>query len=198
MKYDYIKFFESKLKELSRENFILDVGGGSPFQKKMAKYRNLFVGKRYETLDVSPEYKPTILGDIHNLPLADNSVDAILCNSVLEHVQGPEKAVNEMWRVLKENGKILVFTHFIYPYHAREGIYGDFFRFSEESLRHLFRSFSKIETKKEGGYFRAMMFFLPFQARLRPIWEPVAYFLDKLFKTEKRTTTAGYYLYAEK
>ncbi len=198
MLYDYEKFFEQKLKELARENYILDVGGGHPFQKRMAKYRNLFTGRRYETLDISSQYNPTIVGDIHNLPLENESVDAILCKSVLEHLQEPKKAIEEMWRVLKKGGKILVYTHFIYPYHARCGIYGDFFRFSEESLRHLFSNFSQMEIKKEGGYFRALMFFMPFQAKLRFFLEPIAYFLDKIFRTEKKSTTAGYYLYAVK
>ncbi len=55
-----------------------------------------------------------------------------------------------------------------------------------------------MEIKKEGGYFRALMFFMPFQAKLRFFLEPIAYFLDKIFRTEKKSTTAGYYLYAVK
>jgi ubiquinone/menaquinone biosynthesis C-methylase UbiE len=198
MKYDYLNFFEKKLKELAKGERILDVGGGEPFQKGMARYKDWFVGKKYETLDVAPEYNPTIVGDIHNLPLEGNSIDAILCKSVLEHLYDPKRAVEEMHRVLKDGGRILVYTHFIYPYHARKNIYGDYFRFTEDSLKYLFRDFSQLEIKKEGGYFRAMMFFMPFQAKLKFLLEPVTYFLDRLFRTERRTTTAGYYIYAVK
>lgn len=198
MIYDYERFFEEKLKELAKESYILDVGGGSPFQKGMAKYKKIFEGKNFKTLDVSPEYKPDIVGDIHNLPLDDGGVGAILCKSVLEHLEDPAKAVSEMRRVLKPGGKILIYTHFVYPYHARRGIYKDYFRFTEDGLRHLFRDFKKVEIKKEGGYFRAMCFFMPAQAILKPLWEPIAYALDKFFQTEKRTTTCGFYLYAVK
>lgn len=202
MKYNYEKFFEKKLKELAKEEMILDVGGGSPFQKGMAKYKKIFEGKNFKTLDVSAEYKPDIVGDIHNLPVSDNVVGAILCKSVLEHLEDPARAVSEMHRALKPGGKVLVYTHFIYPYHARRdplaGGYKDYFRFTEDGMNHLFRNFSKVEIRKEGGYFRAMGFFMPLQAKLKFIWEPIAYLLDRIFKTEKKSTTCGFYLYAIK
>lgn len=198
MKYDFIEFFEEKLKELAKCERVLDVGGGRPFQKRMAPYKAWFAGKKFETLDISPVYEPTIIGDVHAMQLPDESVDAILSLSVLEHLHDPAIAMKETHRVLRKGGKLLLYTHFIYPYHARTGIYKDYFRFTEEGLRHLFREFSNVELKKQGGYFRALGFFLPFQARLKWLWEPIAYFFDKVLRTEKRSTTPGYYIYAVK
>lgn len=196
--YDYKTFFENKLKELAKGTHILDVGGGSPFQKAMSEYKEIFQGKRFQTLDIAPEYKPDIVGDIHNMPIRNESIDGVLCLSVLEHVHDPARAVAEIHRILRQGGKTLIYTHFIYPYHARPGIYEDYFRFTEHGLRELFKHFSKIEIKKQGGYFRAMFFFMPGQALLKPVWEPIAYVLDKLFQTEKRSTTCGFYVYAIK
>lgn len=198
MAYDYAKFFEEKLRELAKEDFILDVGGGHPFQKGMAKYSHIFDGKNFKTLDVAMEYEPDIIGDIHNLPLGEGSVGAILCKSVLEHLENPQKAMDEIYRVLKPGGRVLAYTHFVYPYHGRAGIYKDYFRFTEDGIRNLFGKFKNVEVKKEGGYFRAICFFMPAQAHLKPLWELVAYALDKLFKTEKKSTTCGFYVYAEK
>ena len=192
------KFFELKLRELAKEPRVVDAGGGHPFQKRMARYRDLFANTKYDTLDSSPRYNPTIAGDIHNLPFADASVPAILCISTFEHIEDPKRAAEEIYRVLKPGGKLLLFTHFIYPYHARRGVYGDTFRFTDEGLKFLFRQFSSIELKKQGGWFRAMLFFTPLQQYTRPLWEPIAYLLDKFFKTEKRSTTVGYYVYAVK
>ena len=79
-----------------------------------------------------------------------------------------------------------------------DNIYGDYYRFTEEALKYLFKRFEHIEIKKQGGIFRALMFFSPWQNKTRFIWEPMTYILDKLFKTERRTTTAGYYIYAIK
>ena len=58
----------------------------------------------YKILDKVADYSPDIVGDIHELPLEDNSVDAILCSAVLEHVEEPQRAVKEMYRVLKKGG----------------------------------------------------------------------------------------------
>lgn len=198
MKYDHVKFFEYKLKELAKCKRVLDAGGGHPFQKYMARYKNWFSGVKYETLDISEKYSPTILGDIHSIPLEDKSVDGVLCLSVLEHLHNPQLAIDEMNRILSSGGKLLAYTHFIYPYHARNGIYEDYYRFTETALKDLFKDFSSVEIKKQGGYFRSMMFFMPFQSKLKIIIEPVAYVLDKLFKTENHFTTAGFYIYCEK
>lgn len=198
MIYDWERFFEAKLREIAKEERIIDVGGGRPFQKGMARYKQLFKNKRYETLDISPMCEPTIIGDAHNLPLPNESIPAILSFSTLEHLQDPRRAVNEMHRVLRKGGKVFIYAPFIYPYHALRSVFGDYFRFTEEGLRYLFREFSTVEIKKQGGYFRALLFFSPGQQYMRFFWEPIAYALDKFFKTEKRSTTAGYYLYAVK
>lgn len=195
MKYDHEVFLEKKLKEIAKENRVLDIGSGHPFQKRLARYKNLFANIKYETFDSAAQYSPTYVGDVHKMSLPDGALPAIICLSVFEHLYNPEKAADELHRVLKNGGQAIIYTHFIYPYHGRKGVYGDYFRFTEEALRYIFRKFSKIEIKKQGGYFRAMGFFLPFQARFRFLWEPVAYFLDKLFRTETRMTTAGYYIY---
>lgn len=198
MKYDYVNFFEDKLKMLAKCRRVLDAGGGHPFQKYMAQYKDWFSGVRYETLDISDKYSPTILGDIHSIPLENKSVDGVLCLSVLEHLHNPQLAIKEMNRILSDGGKLLAYTHFIYPYHARNGIYEDYYRFTETAIKDLFKDFSRIEIKKHGGYFRSMMFFFPFQSKLKIVVEPFAYMFDKLFKTENRSTTSGFYIYCEK
>jgi len=177
---------------------ILDVGGGSPFTKWLASYKDLFVNSDYKTMDYDKNTGAHIIGDIHNIPLENCTIDAIICHSVLEHVASPERAVCEMHRILRPGGKIFVQVPSIYPYHARKGHYPDYWRFFDDTLNILFKDFSKVEYFKRGGYFKALFFFLPFQHRLRFIIDPLSDFLDKLFGTSKKTTTSGYYLYAIK
>lgn len=196
--YQYQQFFEEKLKAIAARRKILDVGGGERLQKGLQRYRELFSHTDYQTLDVDPRYHPDIVASIYEIPLPSSSVGAILCMSVLEHLEDPARAIREMHRILEPDGVILVYTPFIYPYHARPGVYRDYFRFSEDALRYLFRDFRNVEIQKVGGYFRALMFFLPYQHRLKVVLEPVAYGLDTLFRRERGSTTAGYYLYAVK
>jgi predicted SAM-dependent methyltransferase len=41
-------------------------------------------------------------------PFSDNSIDEILCISILEHLDNPEKAIKEMWRISKPNCQITI------------------------------------------------------------------------------------------
>ncbi len=197
--YSWQKFWEEKLKEITTSSSsVLDIGGGEGFEKMLAPYKGWFKNINYRTFDAEEKYKPDILGDAHNIPLANESEEAIISKSVLEHLYDPKKAVEEIFRVLKPGGKVLAYTHFIYPYHARRGVYKDYFRFTDEGLKYLFRQFSHLELKKHGGYFTALAFFFPKHYRLRFFLDPVTYLLDKVFRTERRNTTAGYFIYAEK
>lgn len=191
-------FINNKMKLISLEKDILDVGGGIGFDKWLLKYKELFNDCNYKTFDCDNATGADIIGDIHNMPVESESIDAIICSSVLEHVENPYIAVKEMFRILKNNGKIFVYVPSIYPYHARKNHYQDYWRFFDDSLKLLFKDFSKIEIIKSGGYFKALFFFIPFQHKLRFLIDPFSFWLDKLFMTEKRTTTPGYYLYAEK
>ena len=42
------------------------------------------------------------------LPFADNSIEEILCEHMLEHLNDPMFAVNEFWRVLTPEGKLII------------------------------------------------------------------------------------------
>lgn len=50
------------------------------------------------------------------LPLPDNSIDLIVCHTVLEHVRDPEKVLQEMYRVLRPGGMVhLELPNYIWP-----------------------------------------------------------------------------------
>ena len=49
-----------------------------------------------------------IKADICNLPFRENEFDYVLCNHVLEHVYDDEKAMREIYRVLKLKGNAIL------------------------------------------------------------------------------------------
>jgi len=49
-----------------------------------------------------------IIGNILDLEFLDNSFDYIICVEALEHVPDTDKAIKEMVRVLKKDGKIII------------------------------------------------------------------------------------------
>ncbi len=178
----YKRFIDEKITEIAKEKTILDIGGGERFTKWLSGYRNLFENSDYKTMDFDNSTRADIVGDIHKIPLENECIDAIICSSVLEHVENPITAMKEIHRILKKNGKLFVHVPSIYPYHARKGHYHDYWRFFDDTINLLFKDFSKVEFVKRGAYFKAGFFFLPLQHRLRFIIDPLAEFLDSLFR----------------
>ena len=57
----------------------------------------------YLTADIDPEMVMEHM-DITNIQYPENSLDAIICNHVLEHIPDDRKAMEELYRVLKPGG----------------------------------------------------------------------------------------------
>jgi SAM-dependent methyltransferase len=182
-------FFNKKIKEIAKEKIVRDLGGGHPFQKNLAKHRGCFKNSDYKTLDINPDSNPDIVGDIQDLPFKSESIDAVICNSVLEHVKNPFKAVEEINRVLRPGGKCFVYVPFIHVYHGN-----DYWRFSEDGIRHLFRDFQEIEICPVRYHFETIAYLLPHQNKFPMcIFVYIARFIDKVLEShESKKQVSGY------
>lgn len=189
------KFFDEKIREVAKETYILDVGGGIKFGKGMKQYAALFAGKKYLTLDKEPRYEPDIIGDIHAIPLEDSSVEAVICKAVLEHVEEPAQAIAEIYRILKPGGKAFFYVPFLYPYHAERQVYKDYYRFSKDAVEYLFRNFSHLEYIKVRGFAETWLNFLPFG--LNRLFVPFGRVLDKFIK-HSGNQTSGFNIFVIK
>lgn len=79
--------------------------------------------------------------DIHDLKFENESFDAVVCISILEHIPYPQKAISELCRVLKPGGKIWIQMPFTYPYHEGPD---DYWRASPQGLRVWLSDFKEI------------------------------------------------------
>ncbi|WP_448606765.1 class I SAM-dependent methyltransferase [Paenimyroides ceti] len=92
-------------------------------------YRNLkkHTGIEYYSSDFENEFIADYHFDITKIEKEANSFDLIMCFHILEHISNDEKAINELYRVLKKEGIGLIQTPF------KEGdIYEDYTIVSEE------------------------------------------------------------------
>lgn len=105
------------------------------------------------SLDVDEGKNPDVVGDAHELPFEDASFEQVLCTEVLEHLHTPQQAIDEMYRVLKPGGRLILTTRFIYPLHDSPH---DYFRFTKYGLRHLLREFEIEELQEEGSTLEAI------------------------------------------
>jgi len=96
---------------------------------------------------VAPDY-PRI--DVENLLYPPEAFDIIILDHIFEHLQHPWKAVEQIKRVLKQNGLCICTSVFIYPIH-HAGNYGDYYRFSPAGFRSLFEDFKIISAEGWGN-----------------------------------------------
>jgi SAM-dependent methyltransferase len=125
---------------------VLVIGGG----ELGAGLEQLVDSDRIELLesDVYPGPRVQILCDVHQLPFADGSFDAVVAQAVLEHVLDPPTAAREIHRVLRPPG--IVYSEIPFMQQVHEGPF-DFTRFTELGQRRLFRMFDELDRGPVAG-----------------------------------------------
>lgn len=73
----------------------------SPEMLAIARERSTQIGRSVDLRE----------GDAHNLPFEDGSFDSVVCTYSLCNIPDPQQAVNEMKRVLKPGGKLILVDH---------------------------------------------------------------------------------------
>jgi SAM-dependent methyltransferase len=101
---------------------------------------------RRVALDLHPAASIHLRGDALALPFVAAAFDVVLCTEVLEHLTDPQHAIDEMFRVLKPGGQLLLTTRFLFPIHDAPH---DYFRFTKYGLRHLLRRFDELRIEEE-------------------------------------------------
>ena len=78
---------------------VLHIAPEQEFLRKFKKMKNL----DYTSADL---YSPIVdvKADILDLPFEDESFDVVFCNHVLEHIEEDQKAMSELYRVMKKGG----------------------------------------------------------------------------------------------
>lgn len=112
----------------------LDVGCGSkPYEKTFFSGAEKYIGMDYLTDRSTPD----VVGSATDIPLGNASFDTVVCTEVLEHVPDPLKAMQEMHRVLKPGGYLILTTPMYWPRHE---VPYDYFRYPYDGLLHLIKN----------------------------------------------------------
>lgn len=106
------------------------------------------LGTNMVNLDLFQGEEVDLQGDLRHLPLQDKSVDTLVCTGVLEHISDPRQAVKEIYRVLKDGGRVFLETPFMQTVHASPD---DYSRWTPNGLRHLCQQFEMGECQVVAG-----------------------------------------------
>lgn len=130
------------IKKFLKKGIILNLGSGPRILSPQAINLDLF---RYAGVK--------IVADILQLPIGDNSIEAVICDTVIEHVEDPSLAVDEMRRVLVRGGLAYITFPFMYPFHASPN---DFYRWTKVGFSKLLEGFEIMELGVRSGVFSAL------------------------------------------
>ena len=168
-------------------------------------------------LDVQRGIGVQVIGDAQALGIRDASFDVVLCTEVLEHLPEPQRAIDEIFRVLVPGGQLLLTTRVLFPIHDAPH---DYFRFTKYGLRHLLRRFEISELEEETdavGTVAVLLQRLGMQAQtlhrtpLRAIWlvaaqalRPFSFLITQEYgdsrrlRQERGIMTSGYHVACRK
>lgn len=161
---------------------LLDFGCGAK------PYKELFVNvDEYVGVDFNSEghsHKDEVIDFYYNgevLPFENNTFDSIFTSEVFEHVFNLKNILNELNRVLKIDGRVLITCPFVWEEHE---IPNDYARYTQFALKNLISNagFEIIEFKKSGNTLQAIhQLFIVY---INDFWLNNVYFFSKfnLFK----------------
>jgi SAM-dependent methyltransferase len=120
---------------------LLDVGcGEKPYEHIFRPYVTDYVGVEYDatfsaTESSRREGKPDFYYDGKRLPFEDKSFDTVISIQVFEHTPDAQTVLNEIARVVKKDGLVVVCAPFSFRLHEEPH---DYFRYTPHGLRTMF------------------------------------------------------------
>ncbi len=137
---DFIKRCSLKISQTNMR--LLEVG-----PQKRSEVQKMFKNCNIETLDIVSDYNPDIIGDLtkYNPHITDSTYDIITCLEILEHTINPFSAIEELRRILKHDGYLLLSAPLNWRIH---GPAPDCWRITEFGWKVLLKDFEIIEIDK--------------------------------------------------
>lgn len=107
-------------------------------QESIIDLRRLFPGREYVGVDMRAGPGVDCVAEVEHLPQADGSVGTLLAMNTFEHVRRFWKGFEEVRRVLRPDGVLLVSVPFYFHIHSYPS---DYWRFTPEALNGLLEDY---------------------------------------------------------
>jgi SAM-dependent methyltransferase len=128
------KKFSNKISQSNLSGPILDIGSG-PVKNGNTKGLSEKIFERRKAMDYKKYPGVEIVGSVENIPLESNSTAGVLFQGVIEHIDNPKKAIEEISRILKPGGYVYVEAPFLQHFHYDPV---DHYRFTDDGLKKIF------------------------------------------------------------
>lgn len=134
---------------MHRDDRVLDLGAGKLVFRALLKQHS----SHYESLDFTKTHPELdYIGTTSNTHRPDASYDVVFCNQVLEHVPDPASSFQEIHRILRPGGTVILSVPFLMYLHNEPY---DFFRYTRYALEKFAKDagFEILELREIGGIF---------------------------------------------
>lgn len=109
-----------------------------PEQEGFADLRPYFSGKKFIGADMRQGPGVDIVLDLAKIDLPDACAGTVLLLETVEHVEYVSKALEEVYRIIKPGGILVMSSRLDFPIHAYPN---DYWRFTPEAFRSLLKPF---------------------------------------------------------
>lgn len=212
--YRYEKLRYTRTGKISK-GMILDIGcGRQPLRQYLDPSTTYITLDFPETGAVLYGARPNVFGDACTLPFKDRTFDTVVMLEILEHLPNPKRAIEEAFRVVKQEGQVILSAPFLYPIHDAPR---DYQRWTQHGLEELLRApnikikehynlgspletgvlllnlslaWNTIEASKKGR-----LFLIPIAIAMIPLLNTLAFVISSLFKVPPNSPFTIGYLY---
>lgn len=135
-------------RKVGYRSLVVDVGAGS------SPYKAFFKSTDYITLDIVKTRTLSVVADIHLVPIRDEVADLVVAIEVLEHIPETDKVFDELRRILKKGGDLIMSVPFLYGIHDEI----DHIRLTEKAIKYLANKhgFRILDLRSTGGIFSVL------------------------------------------
>lgn len=154
------RFVEGVARALPAGASVLDAGAGE------CVYKGLFAHCAYSAMDRAIgdrtwNYRNlNFVAKLHELPIDNDTFDAVLCTQVFEHLEWPRDSARELHRIIRPGGRLYLTVPMSHAEHQEPY---DYFRYTSFGLRSILShvGFREIKVVPFGGFWVRLASELP-------------------------------------
>lgn len=181
------------------QGILLDIGCGvKPYRALTLQYVTWHLGLDHLE-SFHPKSQIDIFATAYKTGLSDDSVDTILCTFVLEHLEQPQVAMDEFYRIIKPGGCVILSAPLYWHLHEQPR---DFYRYTKFGFSFLLSEakFEVLQIKPLAGFIvtfvQELSYFLSYWQRgfgkyiiplLQMLIQVFAYFLNRWDRSHQFT-----------
>jgi SAM-dependent methyltransferase len=141
------EYTKEMIRKIDFDDPVLDTCAG--WEPNM--YEPLFPGRKYLKHDIVDFDPPCIdiISPVWDMKqVKNNSIGLVLHLEAIHHVEYPQKTLDEIYRILKPNGYLILSTHMYWEIMAYPN---DYWRFCPQGLEFLLQRFQIVDFTMEGN-----------------------------------------------